>query len=244
MKKIIALALCAAVIAVFLSGCVVVDFSQQGGVEGKGNRESYTFKVGEITEIRVDLLCEIRYYAAPSDTVTFEIQSNLLEYIVVEESGGVLTVRSTRNIHWSSNTPILTVSTPALNRVKLNGAGTFTAYDAITADSFALDVDGAYNGKAELNVNSLTVNMDGASNFTLTGRADTANLVLSGAGTLDALALQARVGTVNLSGVGTVKVNCEERLRIEADGMGTVEYKGSPSVDINKDGMVRIQKVS
>jgi len=241
----IAFALCAALSATLFSGCVSVNFSPLwgDGVTGSGSLEAYNFSVGEITDIKVQLHCDINYYSSPSDTVKLEIQPNLCEYISVEESGGVLTVRATRNINWSGKTPVLTVGASTLNSLSLAGAGVFTAHDTITADSFALSVDGAGKGIAELDVINLSVNMTGAASFELRGRADVADINLAGAGTAEALSLQTRDATINISGVGTVKLSCSENLSINAGGMGTVEYKGSPSVSLDNDGLVSVKKV-
>jgi len=221
MKRFLPLTLCAMLVIMCLTGCVTVSLSP-GGVAGEGDLESYTFTVGEITEIRVELLCNIEYYAAPSGTVTLALQPNLLEYITVEESRGVLTVSSARNIYWSNKTPVLTVSTPVLNRLHLAGAGTFTAHDPITADSFTLKLDGAASGKADLDVDRLSVSVSGAGDFALSGTADTADFSLAGAGTIDALPLQTRETSISLSGVGIVRISCSDNLKIDAGGMGSV----------------------
>jgi len=249
MRKIILFALCAALAAAFLCGCVSINLSPafnnmaSGGVVGKGDFASYSYSVGEITEIRTELFCNIEYYSAASDTVTLEIQPNLHEYISVDESDGILTVTTTRNISWSGNAPVLTVGTPSLKALSLSGAGQFTAHDTITGDSFTLRMDGAGSGTAKLDVNSLTANMSGASNFELSGRADNASVTMSGAGAVNALQLDTRDASVSLAGVGTVRIGCSGILKINADGMGTVEYKGSPSIDINKGGFVNVKKV-
>ena len=243
MKRAISLALCAMLAIVCLSGCVAVNLSYFNAAVGVGNLETYTVDAGEITEIRVELFCDVKCYAAASETVKFEIQPNLWEYIAIEESGGVLTVRSTRNITWSDKTPVLTVSTPALERVSLAGAGNFTALDTIAGDSLAFRLDGASSVSAELDVAKLSVNMSGAGDINFSGKADTADFDLSGAGRLDALRLQTRKASVGLAGVGTVRVNCSESLRIDAGGLGTVEYKGSPSIDLSKGGLVSVKKL-
>jgi len=246
MKKIMLLVLCMLLSAVFLSGCVVLDFSPGSfnGIRGSGTPETYTYNVGDFTEINIELLCDIEYYSAPSETVTLEIQPNLHEYVVVEESGGVLTVSSSRNILWSIKAPVLTVSIPVLNKLYIAGAGDFTAHDTINADRLSICLDGAGNIYADLDVDALFVSMNGAGRYELSGRADSADFVLDGAGTINALPLQTRDATVNLAGVGTVKVSCSNNLRITADGVGRVEYKGSPHVDLNTDGIVSVHKVS
>jgi len=256
MKKLISLSVCTILAVVLLTGCVVIDFSPYGstggisgvggaGVAGSGNMETFTFNVGEVTEIRVEMLCNIVYSSSSSNSVTLEVQPNLMDHIIVEESGGVLTVRSTRNINVTGlgNTPVLTVSSPSLSKVSHAGAGRFTASDTIVGDSFSLSITGAADGKAELNVQSLSVNLAGAGNFELSGTADTADISMAGAGRLDALDLQTRTATVNLAGVGTVRISCSDSLSVTAGGVGTVEYRGSPSVDISRGGLVTVRQV-
>jgi len=246
MARCIALALGLLFAVAFISGCVSVNFSSAGGggVSGRGTPEIFTYKVGEITEVRVQIACNIEYYSAPSDTVTLEIQPNLHEYISVTEVGGVLTISSTSTISRSgNNVPVLTISTPSLKHLSLSGAGIFTGHDKITGDYFGLNVYGAASGTANLDVDALLVNISGAGDFRLSGSADRAQFVLAGAGNLDALFLETREASVSFSGAGTIKLHCSDSLSITASGVGTVEYRGSPNVDINRSGIVTVRKI-
>lgn len=250
MRKIIFIALCVVLAAVMLTGCVSISFSPYGAsvggnVSGRGNLETFTFNVSEINEIRVEMFCNIEFYSAPSDTVTFQVQPNLMDYITVEESGGVLTVRSSRNINFqgTANTPVLTVSTPSLSRVFHAGAGRFTTFDPITGDSFSLYIAGAANGNVELDVRNLNVTLAGAGDFDLSGAAENATIDVMGAGRLNALELDTRTASVSLAGAGTVRISCSESLNVSAAGVGTVEYRGSPSLDITRGGLVTVTRV-
>jgi hypothetical protein len=243
MRKNILIVLCILLVLCF-SGCVVVNFTGTGTVSGKGTPEKYEIKVGEYNRIKVEGNCEIQYYAALSNTVTLEVQSNLREYFVVEVKNGELIVSTTKNISYNSGkAPILMVSTPVLNSLTIAGICTYKANDKIKADTFNLEISGAGSGKAELDVNSLKASISGVGNFELYGKADNAEIILSGTGELNASSLQVRESSVELSGVGTIRVYCSEKLSIEASGAGTVEYRGSPSLSLNKGGVVNIKKV-
>jgi hypothetical protein len=250
MKKIVLLAFCVALSAMLFTGCVAVNIGS--GWAGGGNsimvsgaKETYTFSVGEITEIKASIFCNIEFYTAASDTVTLEIQPNAIEHITVEEKNGVLTVRSNRSINWSrdQDAPVLKVSSPALTAVTHSGAGRFTAHDTIVADSFRFTLSGAGAVKADLDVNDFSVVLSGAASYILSGSADKADMRMSGTGRIDALSLQTREANVNISGVGSISVHCTDNLTIKAGGMGSIEYKGSPSIDLSKGGMVSIKKV-
>jgi len=232
-------------IAACMTGCVMMNFSpgQGGSLAGKGDPEVYTFQVGEFSEIKLDIFCETHYYAAESDVVTVEIQPNLYEYISVEESGGVLIVRSTRNINWSSKAPVLTISTPVLNGLTLEGASDFTAHDPIRGDSFTIKMEGAGSIRAELDVDNLTVVLSGVGDLELSGRADRANFAMDGVGSIEALFLKTRETTINQSGAGDIAISCSEKLNINANGIGSVEYRGSPTLNLNNSGLVSVKKV-
>ena len=247
MKKILPFTLCVIFIAAIFcfSGCIVVNFAGSGTVTPAGRQEIYEFKVGEYNRIRIEGFFDIRYFAAPSDTVTLEVQPNVRDYHSIEVIDDELIVRTTRRISFrSNNSPILTISTSGLNRITFEGAGTFTAHDRITADSLTIIFRGAGSGKVELDTDSLSAEISGTGRLELSGRTNTANLDLSGAGELNALELQARDANVGLSGTGTIRANSSENLRINASGVGTVEYRGSPSVNINRDGLVSIRQVN
>ena len=235
----------AALTALFISGCVVVNFAEPGTIAPAGSRETYEIKVGEFNRIRIEGFFDTRYYSAPSDTVKLEVQPNIREHYSIEVIDGELIVRTTRRISFgSSNSPILTISSPELNRINFEGVGTFTAFDRITADSLTFIFRGAGNGRAELDTDFLSAEISGAGKLELSGRTNTANLELSGTGELNALGLQANDANINLSGTGTIRVSCSENLRIDANGVGTVEYRGSPRVNINRDGMVSVRQVN
>jgi len=244
MRKNIFFVLCALFVLCF-SGCVVVSFSNENAVLGKGSPEKYEIYTGEYNGIKVEGLCEIQYFAAPSNTVTLEVQPNLREYYVVEVQNGELIISNTKKISYNSNkVPVLTVSTPALNSLTIGGMCTFKANDKIKGDAFNLDIRGAGNGNAEFEVNSLKASMAGAGDFEFSGKADISEIDLSGAGNLNAFSLQTREATVALSGVGTIKINSSEKLNIKASGAGTVEYRGSPSLSLNTSGVVKIRQVN
>ena len=245
MKKVL-FVLFTVFIIVSFSGCILLNIngSDFNSVRGKGDPQKFEIRVGAYNGIRIEGFCNINYYAAPSNTVTLEIQPNLREYFIIEVEGGDLVVRTTRRISYNSGkVPVLTVSAPVLNRVNIDGGGNFTAHDKIISDSLSFTINGAVKGIAELDVNSTTVSLSGAGKMDLSGRSDTADFILSGAGELNALSLQTRDAKVKLSGAGKISLSCSDNLAVNAEGAGSVEYRGSPSVNMNTSGLVSIKKL-
>jgi len=248
MKKKSLCIIFAALIAISLSGCIIVNFGDGfsgRGVSGKGELESYKIDVGAFNSLRIEGYCDIKYYNDPSYEVTFAVQPNLREYFVLEVKNGELIVRTTRMIRAGrGKTPVLTISVPELISVTIQGAGTFTAHDTINTDTFTLNISGAGNCYANLAVNKVYVEMSGACDLDLSGSAETAHFRLSGAGDLDALKMETREVRIELAGAGNVKVYCTEHLFISASGAGDIEYRGSPRIDMSKSGVVTIRQIS
>jgi len=234
------------VIMIF-NGCVIVNLGNYDSVTAKGDLESYEINVGQFSGIKVQGYCEINYYAAGGKpgTVILEVQPNVREYFIVEVVNNDLVLRTKKRVNFPfRKNPVLTVYSSEMNRIVIDGASAFTAHDKITSDSLTVSLRGAGSGVAELDVNHLSVEISGAGNYKLSGRAETAGLILSGTGDLDALALVTRDASVDLTGAGTIKVHCNGFLNIRANGLGTVEYRGNPGLNLNRGGLVSIRQVN
>jgi len=245
MKKALIIALFTVISSAILSSCIVANLIDGNAVTPKGEKQDHQFKVGQYSKIKIEGFCEVRYYSASSDTVTLSVQPNIFEYYTVEVINGELIVNTSKRIFYSANNvPVLTISTPVLNRVAIEGAGTFKAYDKIVSDSLEFILRGAGTAKAELEAGSIYADLSGAGKLELTGKADTAVLNMSGAGELNALSLKTQEAKIELNGAGKVSIHCTDSLKIDADGAGAVEYKGSPNLNINKNGIVSIRQVN
>jgi len=246
------------VVIMCFSGCVIVNFFEFNTARPLGDQVTYELEVSEYNGIRIDGFCDVHYYApqiggASANTVILKVQSNLRQYYIVEVIRGELIVRTTGRISFGQKKAAsLTIYTPVLNSVSMypirsrgntGSAYSFTAYDPIVSDSFTFILKGDGDGRAELDVNSLNVELAGAGKLELSGRADNINFNLSGVGELNSFSLQARDTIVSLTGAGAIKLNSSETLIIEANGAGSIEYIGNPSLNLNTNGMVNVIRV-
>jgi hypothetical protein len=109
--------------------------------------------------------------------------------------------------------PRITVTVPALSRVKVEGAGE-TVLNKISGDR--LDI--GYLGAGHLEAN---------------GKVKYLRLSARGVGEVDTKALRAERVDVNFEGVGDVSVYASELLNAVAKGMGSLTYYGRPKT-VNK----------
>jgi len=230
---------------IILNSCIIVNPFDYNTVSGKGSPENYEIKTGQFDGINVKGFCDIRYYAASSDTVTLSVQPNLREFFIIEVVNGDLVVNTTKRINFKPGfNPVLTVSAPVLNRLTIEGACNFTAYEKIVSDSLTITFNGAGESKTEIDTENLLVNISGAGKMNLSGNAKKAEFNMSGAGEVAALSLSTVETNVSFSGAGSLTISCSDKLNIDASGVGSVAYRGNPVVNINKNGLVDIKRVN
>ena len=245
MRKILTFLVLLLLVIVLIPGCVAVNISPLGNATvGRGTPEKYEYQVSSFNKIRVEGHCDINYYAAPSHSVTLEVQPNLKELFVIEVIDSELIIRNTAPIRVSDGfAPTLTVSLTALNSINILGASTFITHDEIATESLSISISGAGRVNAEIAVDRLQSSIAGAGSLDLRGSADLANLSLAGAGDIHAFSLQTKEASISIAGAGLVQISCSENLIVNAQGVGTVEYRGTPEADITRGGLVTISKV-
>lgn len=81
-----------------------------------------------------------------------------------------------------------------------------------------------------LSVRQFTVDVRGALNAVVAGRADRQNVEIAGAGSYDAGELSTAMTDLRLSGANSSEVWVTDRLDVEMRGSGSVAYRGNPEV--------------
>ena len=102
----------------------------------------------------------------------------------------------------------------------------------ITNDLLAsLSVDGATDIRiADLDNKTFVVQLDGASDLSLSGASEQFMSKLEGSSTLRASELETQDTTVTINGVGKALVNASRKLDAEIKGVGDILYAGKPSI--------------
>lgn len=253
MKNFIAI-LVAVIIISPISGCVTVNFAGggRGGEMGRGEMKTFDFNVGDFSKIDIRLDKDsnrtggvgIYYTAEKSDKVTIEIQENLGEFLQVYVENGTLIIESNKSFNISGNrhSPNIYIATPILEAISVSGGASIVEADKITADEFALNVEGALAGELELETKKFTCNVAGASSIVLSGTADTAHFETNGASSIEAFGLQTKDTTALLAGVGDIEISCSNTLNATVAGMGSIKYRGNPQISKSIGGMGTVTK--
>ena len=187
---------------------------------------------------------QIEQGAAEELIVTAE--DNLLPYILTEVQGGILQIRTQRNVDLRPSLPIeyhLTVI--SLESVMLSGVADITVSDLITPQ-LSLTLSGVGNVTVtNLDADVLDVVFSGEGNFAISGTVNLQRLNVTGLGDYDArdlTSLDAVISIVgNVNQTATVRVS--DMLTVTILGNGTVFYIGDPFVDSNITGSGSVQQI-
>jgi len=168
----------------------------------------------------------VRIEVGKAQSVTVSGSDELVGDLLTEVSGSELRIHmrhdtTTFNSHHDGLR--VTITVPQLTAFTMGGAGE-TTITHMSGDALDLRFGGAGSLKAEGSVRTLTLNVGGV-------------------GSIDTRELHAENASVNVGGVGHVKVFASTRLDATVGGVGSLTYYGEPrTVNTNGGGLGSITK--
>jgi hypothetical protein len=191
--------------------------------------DTETRQLGEFDALRLSGAFEVNLVKADQPAIKIEARGDdELADITTSVRNRTLRVENERRNYSSSRKTILTIYYTALSEIEARGAYRIRTEQALVGESLRVDLHGAGNTELDLDQQRLVVEMSGAGNTDLTGKARWQDVRMSGAGSYRALDLVCDSARIHLNGVGTVEVTANKSLDAEANGIGTVRYRGKP----------------
>ena len=140
-------------------------------------------------------------------------------------SNGVLTVKATKEYKVKKNNGVtIRIVTPTVDMVYNEGVGN------ITFDNLQCEI--------------LQVMNEGVGNIVLAGKATKRAVFKSdGVGNIEAYNVEVPDLTANLNGVGNIECHVTERFTCQANGVGSIYYKGDPKhTNIRNSGIGKVRR--
>ncbi|HEY6977362.1 MAG TPA: head GIN domain-containing protein [Chitinophagaceae bacterium] len=237
MRKIYLFALSATIIAV---SC---DMMFRKTVHGNGNLTSQQRTVSNAERIKSMGNFSIDIIQGSPSSVKVEADENLLPYILTENSGDRLVIRTKEGYNLSSQNKLkVTVTTDKLEEVELNGSGNVNGIGKFSgADHLKISVAGSGDINLSANTPAVESSIAGTGNITLSGETKSSKIEIAGVGDYKAEDLMSENVEIHIAGSGNARVYAENNLDIHIAGSGDVFYKGNASVkqDIAGSGKIR-----
>lgn len=199
-------------------------------------------------------------YSSDAGSLTVRADSSILPYVCVEEKAGklMLYVSNKEKLKFFNSDPgsirVLVPSSDALGKIVISGAVDFRSDSAISAENLIVEISGASDFDADLNVKSglsislagasdirskvsadlLELDASGASDAKVSGKVNTYKLSASGASSVSSAKAYVETDTLScdISGASDCHVQCN----VSADG----EASGASRLVVYGDGKVRV----
>ena len=134
---------------------------------------------------------------------------------------------------------IITVTTPEINKIELDGSGLITA-EAVDTQELDLNLSGSGHIDLTISVDELYGTISGSGHMNLSGFATNGKLNISGSGKLDARDVIQDSCIARISGSGKMYVYVNGFLDATISGSGDVYYDGDPSITTRISGSGRV----
>jgi hypothetical protein len=177
-------------------------------IGGSGTAASDTREVPAFSGVTLAGAADVSAGVGGEPRVVVHADDNLLSIITTEVEDGMLVVSQSEPFV-PVTPPLVEVTAPSLDTLRLSGAGDLT-------------VEGH-------DLARLDVSLTGAGALRGSGSVERLDLMLSGAGDVELEGLVAADVSAVLSGAGNIAVNATRSLDAKVTGVGTISYGGNPA---------------
>ena len=227
-----------------LSSCVYMG----EGIQPSKKLITRDYKVKEFNKIDAGTVGDI-YYTQSADGKT-DVQiygpDNIVALIqvAVKDSTLLLSIDKSKKVRNFKKMKI-TITSPTLNSISFKGVGDVHIDNGLTTDHLYVESKGVGDVKIKsLTCSSLNVQSMGVGNVKLAGTVQAATLHSKGVGNIEAGNLQANIVEASSQGVGDITCNAVESINAAVRGVGSIKYKGNPTIkSLNKKGVGTIKNI-
>ena len=89
---------------------------------------------------------------------------------------------------------------------------------------------------------TLNIDVNGAGNLDLSGKAENLDIKINGGGLVNAYDMESDTANATINGMGQCKLRVEKALNAKIDGAGAIYYKGNATVKSSISGVGEIKK--
>jgi hypothetical protein len=227
-KKVIVAVLLAILLAsLSLVACI------GGTVIGSGNLETKTFNYSDFTEVEAHNGFQLELTKSSTFSIEITADDNMLEHIVVNKSGNILSIRP-KSGSFRSVTLRAKITMPNLYKIELSGGSGADITGFSSSHDLSVELSGGSRVTGNITAGDTDFNLSGGSHVTLSGSADDLNVKCNGGSHLTLEAFSASNADVHLSGGSHATVNVDGIFNVNLSGGSHLKYIGQPTMgDIN-----------
>lgn len=220
---------------IFVAAAVLVaqqSVAQWGNkrIKGDGNIVTKTINTGDYDNVKVVGSMDVHLESGNEGNITIETDSNIIDAVVIEESGGTLKIKMKKGVSYKSKHGVhITVPFESLEAVSLTGSGDVDSKDVLKGSNLSVSVTGSGDLVLPVSMSSVEVSVTGSGDIGLSGDTQDLEVQVTGSGDFSGFDLQSQNTEVSVSGSGDARVVAKDNLVARVHGSGDIEYKGNPN---------------
>ncbi|MFH1700018.1 MAG: head GIN domain-containing protein [Candidatus Zixiibacteriota bacterium] len=236
MKPIPSFILCLLSLTLFVSCSVDDNPTSSVKITGSGNITTIERTLPNFQSVNFRSAGDVNITMGAQHSVSISVDDNIHQYITTTVVNGVLIIGSAPNTTFSNMDLNVNLVMTGVEELVLTGAGNITNTGTIQEDELIIDLPGAGNIILNAYVTTLSSLLAGAGNIILSGSATNHACNHPGAGNVIAFDFITDTTVINLSGVGNIELYADDYLNGVLSGVGTIYYKGQPSINLTVTG--------
>ncbi len=180
-----------------------------------------------------------------SNSLTIKGKEELINKLKVYVKDGVLCIDEGRKVKKGDDILVINVSAPNLNYINIDGVGGFSVNTGLNVNTLKVINNGVGNVSIkDLECENLQVTSNGVGSINLSGKADNTSLKLNGVGSINSGDLKCKTVKAISSGVGSITCYATDAIDASLNGIGSINYKGKPSIkNMKRDGIGKIKNI-
>lgn len=204
-------------------------------IKGNGNITTQSRTVSSFETVDVSGALDVYVSQDSQFSVKLEGDENLLPYIVIEQNGSTIEVKTKNGVNLKPTSHLkIFVAAPNYRRIEVSGACDIIGEEKLVNKTpISFDISGAGEVKMELDAPEVTAGISGSGTVKLSGETRKVKLNLTGAADAHCFDLKAEDVEVDISGAGDADVFASLRLDASVSGAGSVQYRGG-ATDISQ----------
>ncbi|MCF8380197.1 MAG: DUF2807 domain-containing protein [Bacteroidales bacterium] len=221
-------------LTLFLSLQSCYDF-MDNGISGNGNviSEMRTVKDFHGIDAAAGLKVFVEF-GEMSNEVEVLADENLHEYIECYVEGGILKIKTSKNIRNAESKEIY-VKAGDIDHLEASSASRIIGIETLKTSELFIEVSSAGNMEVDLIAEDIDVEVSSSGNADLSGEAENMRVNVSSAGDLNAFSLKVRNCNIDVSSAGNASVFVYGELIADASSAGSIKYQGNPQTkSLNK----------
>lgn len=202
-----------------------------------------TYNIDDFTKIYLRGPYEVHLRQSDECKLTIRAKESYFDKLDVSSSGGFLEIELDGKNYKKTRAIEVYIQFRDLEKLEIEGAVDLQCENQINTNNLKLEFEGA--GNVELNVKAakLIAEISGVGNFEIQGETDYHKVEFSGIGNYEAQDFYSKYTVVESNGIGSVTVHASNKLKGEANGIGSVDYYGDPDdVSLEATGLGSINR--